>query len=89
LKILKTPINTSNLSKYELPTPPGGQDRSILVNRKPEISRFPLSIVKKKKNPNFVTGQKMKIDISPPRVDIFGSYLVRLQYYIVFEVLKV
>ena len=48
-KILKTRINGSRLSKYELPTPPGGWDRSILVNRKPEISGFRISNVKKKK----------------------------------------
>ena len=85
-KILKTRINGSRLSKYELPTPPGGWDRSILVNRKPEISGFRISNVKKNRS---VTGPKMKIEISPPRVDVFGSYLVRLQYYIVLEVLKV
>ena len=40
-------------------------------------------MLKKKKSVTL----KRKIEISPPVVDIFGSYLVRLQYCIVFEVL--
>ena len=49
LKILKTTINGSNLSKYELPTPSGSWDRSILLNRKPDFGKSEMSNVKKKK----------------------------------------
>ena len=50
LKILKTTINGSNLSKYELPTPSGSWDRSILLNRKPDFGKSEMSNVKKKNN---------------------------------------
>ena len=47
LKILKTTINGSNLSKYELPTPSGSWDRSILLNGKPDFGKSEMSNVKK------------------------------------------